>query len=94
MGRAQQHRGGGEDELSVLAASGRFGAQQGRPLDAARQELNAAAARLVEDGLAAWSGGAERERALIVRGRANLLQDSETVEDLERVRAQLSNPPA
>ncbi len=55
-------------------------------LDAARQELNAAAARLVEDGLAAWSGGAERERALIVRGRANLLQDSETVEDLERVR--------
>lgn len=55
-------------------------------LDAARQELNAAAARLVEDGLAAWSGGAERERALIVRGRANLLQDSETVEDLEKVR--------
>ncbi len=55
-------------------------------LDAARLELNAAAARLVEDGLAAWSGGAERERALIVRGRANLLHDSETVEDLEKVR--------
>ncbi|HEX5757285.1 MAG TPA: EAL domain-containing protein [Arenimonas sp.] len=31
---AQQHRGGGdEDALSVLAASGRFGEQQGRPLD-------------------------------------------------------------
>ncbi|WP_125255490.1 heat-inducible transcriptional repressor HrcA [Brevundimonas fluminis] len=55
-------------------------------LDAARQELDAAAARLVEDGLAAWSGGGERERALIVRGRANLLQDREAVEDLERVR--------
>jgi heat-inducible transcriptional repressor len=27
-------------------------------LDAARRELDAAAARLVEDGLAAWSGGA------------------------------------
>ncbi len=55
-------------------------------LDAARRELDAAAARLVEDGLAAWSGGAGRERALIVRGRANLLQDREAVEDLERVR--------
>jgi len=55
-------------------------------LDAARLELDAAAARLVEDGMAAWSGGAERERALIVRGRANLLHDHETAEDLERVR--------
>ena len=44
-------------------------------LDAARRELDAAAARLVEDGLAAWRGGAERDRALIVRGRANLLHD-------------------
>jgi heat-inducible transcriptional repressor len=55
-------------------------------LDAARRELNEAAARLVEDGVAAWSGGAERDRALIVRGRANLLQDRDAVEDLERVR--------
>ena len=55
-------------------------------LDRARTELDAAAARLVEDGLAAWAGGAERERALIVRGRANLLQDREALEDLERVR--------
>lgn len=55
-------------------------------LDAARRELDAAAARLVEDGLAAWSGGGERDRSLIVRGRANLLQDAEALEDLERVR--------
>jgi len=55
-------------------------------LDAARRELDAAAARLVEDGMAAWSGGAERERSLIVRGRANLLHDRETAEDLEKVR--------
>ena len=40
----------------------------------------------VEDGMAAWSGGAERERSLIVRGRANLLHDRETAEDLEKVR--------
>ena len=55
-------------------------------LDAARRDLDAAAARLVEDGLAAWSGGPDRERALIVRGRANLLHDAETAADLDRVR--------
>jgi heat-inducible transcriptional repressor len=55
-------------------------------LDAARRELDAAAARLVEEGLAAWSGGGDRDRSLIVRGRANLLADTGAVEDLERVR--------
>ncbi len=44
------------------------------------------AARLVEDGLAAWSGGEDPDRALIVRGRANLLADASAREDLERVR--------
>ena len=55
-------------------------------LAAARRELNETAARLVEDGLAAWSGGPDRERALIVRGRANLLNDRQALEDLETVR--------
>ncbi len=55
-------------------------------LTAARAALDATAARLVEDGLAAWSGGEARERALIVRGRANLLQDPTALADLERVR--------
>ncbi|MFN7390297.1 heat-inducible transcriptional repressor HrcA [Brevundimonas sp.] len=55
-------------------------------LDAARRKLDAAAARLVEEGLAAWSGGGDRDRSLIVRGRANLLADTGAVEDLERVR--------
>lgn len=54
--------------------------------EAARAALDETAARLVEDGLAAWSGGPERNRALIVRGRANLLQDREALADLERVR--------
>jgi heat-inducible transcriptional repressor len=58
----------------------------GRELAEARQALNASAARLVEEGLAAWSGDGGGERALIVRGRANLLQDSSAREDLERVR--------
>ncbi|MBS0333252.1 MAG: heat-inducible transcriptional repressor HrcA [Proteobacteria bacterium] len=56
-------------------------------LDKARAELDAAAARLVEDGLAAWSGGDAEDRALIVRGRANLLEDKGAQEDLERVRS-------
>ena len=55
-------------------------------LDAARLQLDAAAARLVEDGMAAWSGGPDRNRSLIVRGRANLLQNHETAADLELVR--------
>ena len=41
---------------------------------------------LVEEGLAAWGGGGEMGRALIVRGHANLLGDPETLADLERVR--------
>jgi heat-inducible transcriptional repressor len=61
-------------------------AEVGAELDVARQALNETAARLVEDGLAAWSGGGG-DRALIVRGRANLLQDAEAQADLERVRS-------
>ncbi|HEV7159219.1 MAG TPA: heat-inducible transcriptional repressor HrcA [Caulobacteraceae bacterium] len=57
----------------------------GRELAFARRELNAAATRLIEEGLAAW-GGEGGERTLIVRGRANLLAEPETGADLERVR--------
>ncbi len=56
-------------------------------LDRAKRDLDETAARLVEDGLAAWGGGDGDDRALIVRGRANLLESRETVEDLERVRS-------
>jgi len=52
----------------------------------ARRELDAVAARLIEDGLAAWSGGEGSQRALIVRGRANLLTQPGAAADLERVR--------
>jgi heat-inducible transcriptional repressor len=55
-------------------------------LDSARRALDETAARLVEDGLAAWSGGEDMGRALIVRGRANLLHDRSALDDLERVR--------
>ncbi len=55
-------------------------------LKAARQELDAAATRLVQDGMAAWGGGPSGERALIVRGRANLLADATARDDLDKVR--------
>lgn len=65
---------------------GEAGAEIRRELDAARRQLNETAAKLVEDGMAAWSGGEAGDRALIVRGHANLLGDRETLDDLERVR--------
>jgi heat-inducible transcriptional repressor len=52
-----------------------------------RAELDAAAASLVQGGLAEWSGEDPLAgRSLIVRGRANLLSDSQAIADLERVR--------
>ncbi|WP_230281250.1 heat-inducible transcriptional repressor HrcA [Croceicoccus sp. Ery15] len=50
-----------------------------------RAELDAAARDLVERGLAVWSEDAARRPVLIVRGQANLLDES-AVGDLERVR--------
>jgi heat-inducible transcriptional repressor len=65
---------------------GEAGAEARAELELARRELDETAARLVEDGLAAWGGGGDGDRALIVRGRANLLSAPGAAEDLERVR--------
>jgi heat-inducible transcriptional repressor len=62
------------------------GADLRADMDRAKRELDTAAARLVEDGLAAWSGGEAANRTLIVRGRANLLDNRGAAEDLERVK--------
>jgi heat-inducible transcriptional repressor len=52
-----------------------------------RELLDAAAAEVIEQGLAEWSGGDPLEsRKLIVRGRANLLSDAAAAQDLERVK--------
>ena len=50
-------------------------------------ELDKSAASLIEQGLAAWSKptGNERERALIVRGHAQLLDNLAAQTDLERI---------
>ncbi len=57
-----------------------------RSLEADRAELDALTKKIVEAGLASWSGGAGDERRLIVRGQAHLLEDLRAIEDLERVR--------
>jgi heat-inducible transcriptional repressor len=51
-----------------------------------RQELDEIAARLVEAGLASWSGQAGARDQLIVRGQAKLLDNVRATEDLERIR--------
>jgi heat-inducible transcriptional repressor len=52
-----------------------------------RAELDRITSRLVEAGLASWAeASAGHPETLIVRGRANLLDDVTALEDLERVR--------
>lgn len=57
-----------------------------RALEASRAELDHLTQKIVEAGLASWSGGGSEERKLIVRGQANLLEDLKALEDLDRVR--------
>ncbi|MBO4521231.1 MAG: heat-inducible transcriptional repressor HrcA [Alphaproteobacteria bacterium] len=68
---------------------------QGRTLEEARSEiltemdshkaqLDAVSSRLVAEGLAAWGG--DKKGFLIVKGQANLLDNIQAAEDLERVR--------
>jgi heat-inducible transcriptional repressor len=55
-------------------------------LEAGRAELDLLTQKIISAGLASWSGGESEERKLIVRGHANLLEDLNVLEDLERVR--------
>ena len=50
-----------------------------------RQEIDSLARDLVESGLAVWENPGETSERLIVRGRANLLEQEST--DLERIRS-------
>ncbi len=42
--------------------------------------------RVIQAGLAEWSGSLDDRKSLIVRGQANLLKDVHAQEDLERIR--------
>ncbi len=55
-------------------------------LAASHAELDQLTQRLIEAGIASWSGGENEDRRLIVRGQANLLEDLHALEDLERIR--------
>jgi heat-inducible transcriptional repressor len=58
-------------------------------LEARRAELDELTGRVVEAGLATWGGRSDNGSeggTLIVRGRANLLDDVQALGDLERVR--------
>ncbi|MGB0747616.1 MAG: heat-inducible transcriptional repressor HrcA [Magnetospiraceae bacterium] len=54
-------------------------------LETHRSELDALTSRVVEAGLATWTGGSAKE-SLIVRGQAHLLEDVGALTDLERIR--------
>lgn len=53
---------------------------------ARRQEIDVLARTLVESGLAMWENAGERSERLIVRGRANLIDDATDSGDLDRIR--------
>lgn len=53
-----------------------------------RAELDELTGKVVDAGLASWSSAEGKQpQTLIVRGRANLLEDLKAAEDLERIRA-------
>jgi heat-inducible transcriptional repressor len=57
----------------------------------ARQELDELTQRLVDAGLASWAGLEGESPQLIVRGQANLLEDLNAAEDLDRIRLLFSD---
>ncbi len=52
-----------------------------------RQELDDLARTMVESGLAIWENEGEPTERLIVRGRANLIDEQGSGEDIERIRS-------
>ena len=51
-----------------------------------RKKLDELTKRVIQTGLAEWSGSLDDRKSLIVRGQANLLKDVNAQEDLERIR--------
>ncbi|SDI78560.1 heat-inducible transcriptional repressor HrcA [Aliiruegeria lutimaris] len=52
-----------------------------------RREIDKLARELVESGFATWSGEGGATERLIVRGRANLLEENAEAQDLDRIRS-------
>jgi heat-inducible transcriptional repressor len=62
-------------------------AEVSRELKVRRQEIDVLARGMVESGLAVWENVGEASERLIVRGRANLLPESDEAAELERLRS-------
>ncbi|GMG82747.1 heat-inducible transcriptional repressor HrcA [Paralimibaculum aggregatum] len=61
--------------------------RMGEQIALRRAELDGLAASLVERGIALWDDGSRgTPERLVVRGRANLLEEGQDAEDLERIR--------
>ena len=52
----------------------------------AKASLDQLTQKVIEAGLATWSGALDGKQSLIVRGQANLLKDVDGLENLERIR--------
>ncbi len=52
-----------------------------------RQEIDSLARDLVESGMALWENAGEPHEQLIVRGRANLIDDAAEAQDVNRIRS-------
>src|SRR5690606_5942103 len=67
-------------------------AHPAREMETQKAELNEVTGKVIEAGLATWSGSVSAAsndplaKSLIVRGRSRLLEDVHAVEDLERIR--------
>ena len=62
-------------------------------IEQSHNQLNALSAKVVEAGLATWGGDDNSSSipgTLIIRGQANLLEDVNAIDDLERIRALFS----
>ncbi len=55
-------------------------------METRRREIDELASGLIDSGMAVWDEGDEQNGRLIVRGRSNLLSDTQEADDLERIR--------
>lgn len=59
----------------------------GEEVENLRHELDELSARIVEAGIAVWSGAGDPDaKTLIVKGQANLLENTTAIDDLDRIR--------
>lgn len=68
--------------LTIAEAITKLKAEQSK----SRAELDELTQRIINAGLAEWSGSLDDRKSLIVRGRSNLLKEVSAQEDLERIR--------